>query len=145
MVVTNCQNRKCEFIIKLSGIFGPSIWGVHYRVAIDDYNTTQQPRTSSHADPTASFRLAPAPAPRSRSHPPQITITPALLPSFIVLVAAIVVVVAVLAVASPWLGDHKGDGKGRGLLVSKIEQRLGAEETTKHTFMVFVNTGHVKK
>jgi len=83
-------------------MIGPSIWGVHYSVAIDDYNTTQQPRTSSHADPTASFRLAPAPAPRSRSHPPQITITPALLPSFIVLVAAIVVVVAVLAVASPW-------------------------------------------
>ena len=103
MVVTNCQNRKCEFIIKLSGIIGPSIWGVRYRVAIDDYNTTQQPRTSSHADPTASFRLAPAPAPRSRSHPPPVTITPALLlPSFTVLVAATVVVVAVLAVASPW-------------------------------------------
>ena len=84
-------------------MIGPSIWGVHYRVAIDDYNTTQQPRTSSHANPTASFRLAPAPAPRSRSHPPPVTITPALLlPSFTVLVAAIAVVVAVLAVASPW-------------------------------------------
>ena len=31
------------------------------------------------------------------------------------------------------LGDHEGNGKGGGLLVSKIEQRLGAEETTKHT------------